>query len=148
MFKKNKLIFLTALVFFSALLILSLNKNYFYPDNNQAVNTAANQEISLEFSFDKDEVIRLKYPYSNQAERTLSVLYLTEKIAENQGWEFVSKDYGEMGFLITQLKNKTNGDENNYWHYYVNDELVMIAADKYLLQTNDTLSWRFEKSEF
>ncbi len=143
MFKKNKLIFLTALVFFSALLILSLNKNYFYPKNNQIINTT-NQEISLEFSFDKNEVLRLKYPY----QKDISVLNFSEQIAKQQGWEFKSQDYGEMGFLITQIKNKANGDENNYWHYYVNNELVMIAADKYILQANDSLSWRFEKSEF
>jgi len=144
MFKKNKLIFLTAFVFFGALLILSLNKNYFYPSNNQAVNTAANQEISLEFSFDKDEVLKLKYPY----QKDISVLNITEEIARNKAWEFASKDYGEMGFLITQIKNKTNGENNKYWHYYVNDNLVMISADKHILQPNDTLRWRFEKSEF
>lgn len=148
MFKKNKLIFLFAFVFLFALILLSINKNYFYPPKEQAINLNNKQEISLEFSFDKDEVLKLKYPYSSQAERTLSVLYLTEKIAQEQNWEFVSKDYGDMGFLITKIKNKENGEDNNYWHYYINDNLVMIAADKYILQTNDTLSWRFEKSEF
>ena len=143
MFKKNKLIFLTAFVFFGALLILSLNKNYFYPSNNQAVNTAANQEISLEFSFDKDEVLKLKYPY----QKDISVLNITEEIARNKAWEFASKDYGEMGFLITQIKDKTNGQANNYWHYNINDVLAPVAADKYILQTDDTLSWSFQTSD-
>lgn len=147
MFKKNKLIFLLAFVFLAAIILLSLNKNYFYPLKKPANNTSTGQEISLEFSFDKDEVLRLKYPYSSKAERTLSVLYLTEKIANNQGWEFVKKDYGEMGFLVNKIKNKENGEANNYWHYYVNDILAPIAADKYILQAGDTLSWSFQDSQ-
>lgn len=144
MFKKNKLIFLTAFVFLGALILLSINKNYFYPLKKQANNINAGQEISLEFSFDKDEVLRLKYPY----QKDISVLDFTAQIAENKAWEFKSQDYGEMGFLVTKINNKENGEANNYWHYYVNDNLVMISADKYILQPQDKLSWRFEKSEF
>ncbi len=147
MFKKNNYFLLIAFIFLIALILLSFNKKDFYPRQESVPDTINQEEISLEFLFDKDEVIKLKYPYSSQAERTLNVLFLTEKLAQDQGWEFQSQDYGEMGNLITQIRNKTNGEGNNYWHYYINDVLAPVAADQYILQPGDIVSWSFQDSQ-
>ncbi|MGQ4913158.1 MAG: DUF4430 domain-containing protein [Candidatus Asgardarchaeia archaeon] len=48
--------------------------------------------------------------------------------------------------------NAINGVENNvtmanhWWMYYVNGEMPMVAADRYILHANDIVLWVYEES--
>lgn len=59
-----------------------------------------------------------------------------------------TENHDELGTLVVSLGEHTNGEDDRYWHYYVNDELPMIGANQYVLQEGDHIEWRFEKSQF
>lgn len=59
-----------------------------------------------------------------------------------------TKDFGQMGVLVEQLGNYKNGTDGKYWQYFVNGIQPMVGADKYVLQNNDQVEWKFTKSEF
>lgn len=59
-----------------------------------------------------------------------------------------TKNYGDMGVLVEQIGNYKNGAENKYWQYFVNGAQPMVGADKYILQNNDQVEWRFSASQF
>ncbi len=46
--------------------------------------------------------------------------------------------------LVDGIHTCTNGDENRYWQYYVNDEIPMVGADAYEVHNGDKLLWSFE----
>jgi len=50
-----------------------------------------------------------------------------------------------MGVFINKIGDKKNGQENNYWTYYVNDEFANVAADKYKLKAEDRVEWKFSR---
>ncbi len=59
-----------------------------------------------------------------------------------------TKDFGQMGVLVEQLGNYKNGTDGKYWQYFVNGIQPMVGADKYVLQNNDQVEWKFAKSDF
>ena len=58
------------------------------------------------------------------------------------------KNYGTVGVLVEQIGSRKNGVDGKYWQYFVNDAQPMVSADKYVLQNNDRVEWKFAKSEF
>jgi len=48
-----------------------------------------------------------------------------------------------MGIFIEAIGDKKNGQENNYWTYYVNDKFANVATDKYKLKAGDKVKWKF-----
>ena len=50
------------------------------------------------------------------------------------------------GAFVKQIGNEKNGDGNKYWQYWVNGLQPQVAADKYVLQSGDTLLWTFSES--
>lgn len=48
-----------------------------------------------------------------------------------------------IGVFINNIGDKKNGQENNYWTYYVNGEFAQVAADRYKLKAGDRVEWRF-----
>ncbi len=48
-----------------------------------------------------------------------------------------------VGIFIITIGDQKNGQDNNYWTYYVNDKFANIAADKYLLKAGDKVEWKF-----
>ncbi len=59
-----------------------------------------------------------------------------------------TKDFGQMGVLVEQMGSQKNGTDGKYWQYFVNGAQPMVGADKYVLQSNDRVEWKFAKSEF
>lgn len=76
-----------------------------------------------------------------------SLLDLTQAALSGKGLKFDSKDYGEAGVLVTQIGDKVNGTDNKYWQYWVNNEQVQTAANKYIIKPGDTILWAFKKSQ-
>jgi hypothetical protein len=62
----------------------------------------------------------------------------------------IYKDYwsGYDSFFITHIGTYSNGDDERYWQYYVNDLYADVGCSKYILEDNDSVCWRFEKSSW
>ena len=100
----------------------------------------------LNFEFDKDDIISVEYPYTFSPDQNL--LEITEGATIQENWEFEFEDYGDMGVLITQIGDKTNGQDQKYWQYFVAGEQPQISVDKYYPPLGTTIEWKFIKSEF
>lgn len=121
---------------------------YFWPDKNTTPieDTTADGPYrwTLTFEFSEDESKDIKMEW----EERLSLATITEKIAGGKAWDFDSQDYGDMGVLITQIKDKKNGDDQKYWQFFVDGEQPQISADKYFPEGGTHIDWKFMESEF
>jgi len=54
------------------------------------------------------------------------------------------KGYAGLGTLVDGIASSTNGDDNKYWQYRVNEQFVQVGADSYVVQNGDTIRWSFE----
>ena len=73
---------------------------------------------------------------------------LKELNKEHPALNLQTKDFGEMGVLVEQMGSQKNGTDGKYWQFFVNGVQPMVGADKYVLQNNDRVEWRFAESEF
>jgi len=48
---------------------------------------------------------------------------------------------------INGVRNNENNN-NRWWQYWVNGELPMVAANKYYLNSNDIVEWKYWPSQF
>jgi len=46
---------------------------------------------------------------------------------------------------VESIEADINGKDDQYWQYYVNDELPMIGCDAFVVENGDTILWIFEK---
>lgn len=62
----------------------------------------------------------------------------------------VEKDFwsGYDSFFIVAINNIHNGEAGMYWQYYVNGNFADIGCSNYLLDNNDVVEWRFERSRW
>jgi len=61
---------------------------------------------------------------------------------ETQYWS------GYDSYLITSIGNNSNGKNNFYWQYYVNDEYADVGCSSYVLNDNDVVLWQYESSKW
>lgn len=59
-----------------------------------------------------------------------------------------TQDYPGLGSLVVQIGSWSNGQDDKYWQYQVNDTVPMVGADQYVVQSGDKIKWEFKKSEF
>jgi hypothetical protein len=85
--------------------------------------------------------------FQTRLEKDMSVFDLLKNQAEVSNIPFKSKNY-DSGVFIEKIGDKKNGEEEKYWLYYVNDQMPMVSADKYLLKAGDRVEFKFEKSTF
>lgn len=52
-----------------------------------------------------------------------------------------------LGKLVDSIDDVKNGTDNKYWIFYINGKQASIGADKYKLQNNDSIEWRFQTYE-
>lgn len=72
-----------------------------------------------------------------------SVLDVLENTMALQKLLFESKEYPGMGTLVTRIHGRANGENENYWQYWVNNEKSSVAADAYKLQGGEWIEWKF-----
>ena len=53
---------------------------------------------------------------------------------------------GYDSFFITSIADLSNGRDNSYWQYYVNDEYPDMGCSLYVLNDYDHVIWIFEQS--
>lgn len=114
------------------------------PVENMQPNTAQEQNLAVSFYFSENEQVS----FNIQNPQPLSLAQITQNIAGQEKWAYDFKDYGEMGVLIVQIKDKANGQDQKYWQYFVSDKQVQISADKYFPPYGSHIEWKFIESEF
>ena len=82
-----------------------------------------------------------------EAKATTTAFALLQQTASASGWAIKSTNY-DIGVFIEAIGDRENGQDNSYWLYYVNEEMPMEAADKYLVAPGDKVEFRFEPSPF
>lgn len=53
----------------------------------------------------------------------------------------------DFGTLVEGVDGVTNGSDNKYWLYYVNDVEASTGADVYQLKNGDRIKWEFKAYE-
>lgn len=106
-----------------------------------------NNNISLMLDFGDGNIEIIHSINVKRSDNLLSALQELKNAGE-QIKDMKIQDYGEMGVLITSINGFTNGQNNNYWQYYVNNEQPMLSIDKYILSNNDVVELKFTKSKF
>jgi len=51
---------------------------------------------------------------------------------------------GYDSLFVKSINNIENGEDGNYWQYYVNGEYAQVGCSHYHLHDNDVVEWRFE----
>lgn len=145
--KKNlKYLIFFILIMAVALILQWSNKNY-QPKTTIEQVTGQNQgSINIKFSFSETESVNFNHSYAENLSANL--LTITQGISQQQNLAFAYKDYGELGVLVTKIGDKTNGQDQKYWQFFVNNEQPMESADKFIPKNGDQIEWRFAESKF
>ena len=87
--------------------------------------------------------------YQNISTENVTVADLLFECASLKNFT-VDKEFwqGYNSFFIEAINDIQNGEEDKYWQYYVNGEFAGIGSSSYLLEDNDVVEWRFEKSQW
>lgn len=72
-----------------------------------------------------------------------TVFDILKSVTAREGLAFVYDPPGTYGVFIRQIGARKNGEQKKYWQYWVNGEFAMVAADRYTLQSGDTILWKF-----
>lgn len=69
--------------------------------------------------------------------------------ADQTDFSFKGKEFKGVGFFVEEIMGIA-GDtkENKYWIYYINGEKAKVGVSDYTVQPEDTITWKYEKSDF
>lgn len=76
---------------------------------------------------------------------SLTAFKLLQDYTEAQEINLVFED-SEFGVFVKEIGNKANTNDQ-YWLYYVNQEMGQVAADEKEIQAGDLVEWKYEKSQ-
>ena len=62
--------------------------------------------------------------------------------ATNATVEVQNDWYGDSVFVISIMGIASDAERGLWWQYWVNDELAPVAANKFLVQDGDVISWK------
>ncbi len=87
--------------------------------------------------------------YMNVTTENVTVADFLFECAEHYNFS-VKADYwsGYDSLFIKAINGMDNGEDGNYWQYYVNGKFANVGCSRYYLKNNDVVEWRFEKSPF
>ncbi len=77
-----------------------------------------------------------------------TVFSLLQDLAQKNQFQIETTYYEGMGILVESIDRIRNGIDDKYWQYWVNNELPMIAADKMIPNSGDSIEWKFEPVSF
>lgn len=121
------------------------------PLDNPHINAVAantNSEIRaktvslvIDYGGENVKTFTMEYKKGMTAYDVLDVTAQKEKIT------IKTKKY-DAGIFIEAIGDKKGGTDNRYWLYYVNEKSPSVASDKKIIQAEDTVKFKFEKSPF
>ncbi len=114
-----------------------------------SVNTDTN------FGIKKENAVSLTIFFEPKDSKTYTINYAEgmsaydalDTVSKKENIPVKTKKY-DIGTFIDAIGGKNGGDEGKYWLYYVNGKPPSIAADKQILQPEDRVEFRFEKSPY
>lgn len=112
------------------------------PANEQETSTPKSVIYSLHFTATEVTEFQDVEVKANQ-----TVLDLLTELTSQNNLDLQTKDYGELGTLVTKIGEKENGEGNLYWQYFVNGTKPLIAADGYQLTGGENVEWKFAEDE-
>jgi len=119
-----------------------------FTNEGQELRDAPNQEVQQTISIS----LTIESLYSNKEIGAMSgdtVLEVLRSLnEEDPELLLVTQEYAGLGILVEGMNGKTNGGNDKYWQYFVNEVMPQVGADKLELKDGDSIEWRFEKSEF
>jgi len=74
----------------------------------------------------------------------LTLLTLLESVVADAGVTFETKVYEGLGISVNRIGDSLSGTDNHFWIYWVNNAMVPVGADKYLVKPGDIVHWKFE----
>ncbi len=130
--------------------IIQQKTNTNYQKNNTAVpsSTPASNETT--------NLITAKLLVNTEEYSTLtppsSTLYdFMKLLAADSKKPFLAeyKNYPGMGMFVESINGVKNDNQTQtYWIYYINGAVAKIGISQYIVQPNDIITWKFEKSKF
>lgn len=116
-------------------------------ENKVVINTQEEKStISLMFDFGDGKIKTFNDIVIDEGATVFSVM---QKVAEDNGLNLSSKDYGNgMGAFIEGVDGYMNdygGDK--YWQYWVNNNYAKIGAGSYGLKGGEVIEWKYVKGQ-
>lgn len=65
-----------------------------------------------------------------------------QSVKENN-FSFSGKEYSGLGYFVDEI-NGIKGTSGKYWIYYVNGKEASVGVSKYILKSEDIISWKQE----
>jgi hypothetical protein len=83
--------------------------------------------------------------YRNVTTKNMTVANFLFECAEHYNFS-INANYwqGYDSLFVKAINNIENGEDGNYWQYYVNGEYAQVGCSLYHLHDNDVVEWRFE----
>ncbi|MBT4516453.1 DUF4430 domain-containing protein [bacterium] len=130
------------------ILIIAVGAIFYFWQGN--INTrpqnlsSSDNKITVSFQFSEQDIKQANFEFKTP----VNLSTITEFISNQEAWNYQVEDYGDMGILITQIRDKENGQDQKYWQYFVNNEQAQISVDKYFPNNGENIEWKFIESEF
>ncbi len=106
-----------------------------------AINKANPKEVSYWVNSGNGEPKEYKLNVNSSS----TVFSLLQDISAKESFTIDFQVYPEMGVFVKSIAGITNGEDNKYWQYWVNDKLGEVAADKKFAKAGDKIEWKFDR---
>jgi len=130
--------FVAGIAFFSALFIVGCSNEQDAADTSEATSqtSQAQEEITATVEIeDEDQTVDEKEIETTTNETLMEVMQDNFDIEEDSG-------------MITTIEDiEQDEDDNMYWTYTINDEMVNTGADETTLEDNDQVVFTYDKME-
>jgi hypothetical protein len=150
----EKELFRTRLIFSAIIVVAFLLGGYLWQKNTAIAPTAQNEMTIVNGEAEVvNAYLEIEGIYENevaiQALAGQTLLGVMRQLNESEpSLNLLTQDYPGLGSLVIQIGSWSNGLDNKYWQYEVNDTVPMIGADQYVVQSGDKIKWEFKQSEF
>lgn len=128
--------FAAGLALFSALFIVGCSNEQNSADTSATTSQASQEPVAATIEVEKqDQIVDEKEIETTSDETLMQVMQDNFDIEEEGG-------------MITAIEDtKQDEDENMYWTYTINDEMVNTGADETTLEDNDQVVFTYDKIE-
>jgi len=143
--KKTNILIILILVIFvtTGWILFSYRENLLFFVGNESQEENIKEKVSLVINNGQESSQVLDAEFQNG----MTAFSLLEYGTNRLNFMLKTKNY-DVGIFVEAIGNKENGQEGNYWLYYVNGEMPQVSADKKELNAGDKVEFKFEKSPF
>lgn len=120
---------------------------FLFPEEIETPQENIQEEVKEEVISIIDYGEGLPQTLTSEFEEGMTAFDLLKNKTEELNISLKTKTY-DMGIFIEAIGEKENGQDEKYWMYYVNEEMPMVAVNKYEIKPGDKVEFKFEKSPF